>query len=37
MRRRTTSTMKRLSQTLGLVATAGGFWLAAGAPIYQSW
>ena len=37
MRRRTNNTVKRLGQAVGLAITVGGFWLAAGAPLYQSW
>ncbi len=36
MKRQTTNTMKRLGRTLALAATAGGFWLAASAPLYRS-
>ena len=37
MTRRTNKTIKRLAQTLTLAATAGSFWLAAGAPLYRTW
>lgn len=35
VRVRTTNRVKRLGQSLALAATVGGFWLAAGAPLYH--
>ncbi len=36
MRRRMITRARRLGQSLVLAATVGGFWLAAGAPLYRT-
>ncbi len=36
MRRPTRETVTRVTRALSLAATATGFWLAAGAPLYRS-
>jgi hypothetical protein len=36
MIKRTSTKARRLGRSLALAATVGGFWLAAGAPLFRS-